>query len=551
MINLISIKQVYCNLRRSATKDKISLLSATQINKHFEKYYYDKQQDKCFCPYTGKELTKETAILEHIIPISCGGGTVLFNCIPALKSINGPNEKGARHLLDWWPKSGYFSEARLQTLIDYMISAYEEVFQRENIQLMIDSEEELVLEEINREIDEIDFSNEKKLLEQTKMTGQLESFSFLNDCIALLSNDKNKKYYEEKIARMKNDNAFKEIEKYEEFYSIFKDILREKFYPGSREYLTISLKYNLSELINSMPNDVKAPQEIREEISRRLNNIANILEKNDISIYSYFDNLGSSQIQNVLAKEKLTEEETKKFIEELELCPRDKFRQLINYVENNGGKLPSRKNPRTKQEKILGKFCNRIQDVNNYSFKTKLTKEELKELHNSKYESLNKIYKNILYKATLKKIKIEYVDDEIKKKMEFALQELSKNKAILSQIEIKNKYKEVIKVSPFFELIYYVENNGGKLPSSKSKDPQTRKLGKFRRTLQTVIKTKGGATFKVRLSEEELKLLHDSKYESLNEIYKSLVARAKTNNIDKYISIDNKIQKEEQRKEKR
>ena len=108
-MNLISNTQIESNLRRTASKGYISLLDREQLINLSLKYFgvYENGQLIGYqCPYSGKIITDyNDIVLEHIIPISSKGGTILFNCVPAHVSINGKNEKYTNDLFEWWYKS--------------------------------------------------------------------------------------------------------------------------------------------------------------------------------------------------------------------------------------------------------------------------------------------------------------------------------------------------------------------------------------------------------------------------------------------------------------
>ena len=134
--NLISYNQVDGNLRRTADRGLVSELYRRQMNALALKYFgvdkngnYTENKEEIVsyrCPYSG-ELIKDlsTAHLEHILPVSSNGGTVLFNCIPILDKVN--LSKGDEpNLLTWWQGKGkeYFSYDRLERLIQFMLEAY-------------------------------------------------------------------------------------------------------------------------------------------------------------------------------------------------------------------------------------------------------------------------------------------------------------------------------------------------------------------------------------------------------------------------------------------
>ena len=52
------------------------------------------------CPYSETPINDNSWHLEHIIPVTMGGTTDPWNCIPVCGPCN--LSKGGKHLLDWW-----------------------------------------------------------------------------------------------------------------------------------------------------------------------------------------------------------------------------------------------------------------------------------------------------------------------------------------------------------------------------------------------------------------------------------------------------------------
>ena len=132
---LVSEYSIISNLRRTSSKGLFSCLSQHQLNDLALKYFgiYDNNKLVGYeCPYSGKKITStEDIVLEHIIPISSGGGTALFNCIPTSVEVNKVSEKGAKHLISWWLNSKYWNSSapiRLEKIIEYLLEAYEITF---------------------------------------------------------------------------------------------------------------------------------------------------------------------------------------------------------------------------------------------------------------------------------------------------------------------------------------------------------------------------------------------------------------------------------------
>ena len=121
-INLLSYSQFEGNLRRSMASGNLAIINKRQLTALSLLYFGEKdkttgQYTRYICPYTGtsyelknlqSELRKKyndrdkTKILEleHIMPHSSKGGTILPNIIPISKIAN--NQKSDMHILDYF-----------------------------------------------------------------------------------------------------------------------------------------------------------------------------------------------------------------------------------------------------------------------------------------------------------------------------------------------------------------------------------------------------------------------------------------------------------------
>lgn len=82
------------------------------------------------CAYSGKKFDNGAQIsIEHIIPITSGGHSMAFNCVPVIQKYN--TLKSSYHLLDWWQTytaNGakiLYTPYRLLKLINYMVKNLE------------------------------------------------------------------------------------------------------------------------------------------------------------------------------------------------------------------------------------------------------------------------------------------------------------------------------------------------------------------------------------------------------------------------------------------
>ena len=150
-MELLNNKQIDYNLRRTAEKGYISLLYKHQLEELALKYFGIKDSNSKYigymCPYSGKIYSKKSnLVLEHIIPVDLKGGTVLFNCIPTSKEVNGKNEKWKHHLIKWWTNSKYWdidAPKRLEKLVNYMLEAYDLVFKEYSVEEIEESYQEV------------------------------------------------------------------------------------------------------------------------------------------------------------------------------------------------------------------------------------------------------------------------------------------------------------------------------------------------------------------------------------------------------------------------
>ena len=70
------------------------------------------------CAYSGKRLKEEITHADHIIPISKGGTSYIFNICPCLDKVN--FSKNNSYLEEWYVKQKYFSEDRLNKIYEWI-----------------------------------------------------------------------------------------------------------------------------------------------------------------------------------------------------------------------------------------------------------------------------------------------------------------------------------------------------------------------------------------------------------------------------------------------
>lgn len=70
------------------------------------------------CAYSGEKLKDSNTTVDHIIPLTKGGTSYIWNICPSIKQIN--LSKGNNELEEWYRKQKYFSEERLKKIYDWV-----------------------------------------------------------------------------------------------------------------------------------------------------------------------------------------------------------------------------------------------------------------------------------------------------------------------------------------------------------------------------------------------------------------------------------------------
>lgn len=331
----INKDQVYGNLRRTATKGLISILNINIINelarKHFAKI--ENGQEVLSCPYSGVSIYDEKdAVLEHIISVSSGGGTVLFNCVPTHVFVNNHNEKGTKHLLDWWINSGYFSYDRLEKLLDYIFEAYDITFS-------MYTPEEVVLsyESVISKFTDMQIENESDgSLTSDYSASLIDYYQFLKDCISELElGGYNVEKYQTKLKKLIDNKIFNQIKKYEEIQSILKSIIAEKTGLDNRYELTVALNINTPMLARSF-DDSLSYEDIKTILIKRINDIEHLMLANNLTMLNYFDNI--RDLSFFLEKDisEFKSEEIQKLINDCKYSWDKGYELAVKYYEKHG-----------------------------------------------------------------------------------------------------------------------------------------------------------------------------------------------------------------------
>ena len=309
-IKLLSDSQINGNLRRSMDAGNLALINQRKLTALSLLYFGIKDENgkyvKYICPYTGKEYNLEeirkelnkpynyrdldkVLELEHIMPHSSGGGTVLFNCIPASREANSVSEKGNLHLLDWLTNpesSGYkFYEnggvERLIKLVNYMLSAYEisfEEYEESELEFNYDSAEKIeegIDNEENLESNDRKVTNNKKKIRETSIDGDIP---FLNQLIDQLEKEGyDTKDIRNKLVELEKNGIINNLEKYITVQKTIEELFKKE---DPKSYLTYSLNVDYIKLVNSIETD--EPEKIKEIVADRFEEIKPLIVNNAI-----------------------------------------------------------------------------------------------------------------------------------------------------------------------------------------------------------------------------------------------------------------------------
>ena len=305
---IISDKTIQTNLIRTANEGLLSILDNNLMHSLAYKYFGIYENNELIgyqCPYSGKIYTNQKdIILEHIIPVKSGGGTVLFNCIPASIETNSTTEKGAKHLIEWWISSKYWdidAPKRLEKLVNYILDGYENVFNTYNIDELEETYLDYMEEDLYSYDEDFELRKSDLVSEIQARHNHINSYQgFLNDCIEQLRKSKiDVSYIENRLNTIQNQkHIFEDIERFKFFQNIIKKLIVEYIGDDNRSYLTYALNINIKKLMSSIKQE--SPEQIYSELKQRLENINDICKENGVSFNDYLKDLRDIEEVNIL-----------------------------------------------------------------------------------------------------------------------------------------------------------------------------------------------------------------------------------------------------------
>ena len=395
--NLISYSQVDGNLRRTADRGLISELYRRQMNSLALKYfgvdsdgnYTENKEDIVAyrCPYSGEIISDlSTTHLEHILPVSSNGGTVLFNCIPILDKIN-LSKSDEPNVLVWWQKQNYFNYDRLERLIQYMLEAYTLAFKEPTEDELYDYDNSIVDDDYIENDDlSIDLNDKVSKKLNIHIQQNITYYQLISSLINELSKNRDVSKYNSQLNNLKEQNTFGNIDELEKVINVVQTVFKEALSEDSKRYLSYSLKIDMNKLLKSF-----ATNNYEYEFRARLNYIINILKDNNKEILDYFESIQDIEENNILYNNNPTEEQINNFINNLKISHETKIKIFIKMLS-----IPK-----------YTSYIDRIPDSNNiFSQSNKVSFEG--------YEHINGLNTSLFWKSNSNKI-IETIYSQRKK----------------------------------------------------------------------------------------------------------------------------------------
>ena len=353
--NLISYSQVDGNVRRTADRGLISELYRRQMNALALKYfgvdsngnYTENKEDIVAyrCPYSGEIISDlSTAHLEHILPVSSNGGTVLFNCIPILNKVN-LSKKDEANLLVWWQEQNYFNYDRLERLIQYMLEAYTLAFKESAEEELYDYDNPLNSDDYIENDDlSIDLKDKTSNKTNTNIQQTITYYQLINDLINELSKNRDVSRYNSQLNSLKEQNIFDNIDELEKVINAVQTVFKEVLGENSKRYLSYSLNIDMNKLLSSLKT-----KDYESEIRVRLSFINKLVKDNNKEINDYFESIQDIEESNLLYYDNPNQVQINYFINNLKVSHETKIKIFIdmlsdNYYTNYIGKLPDDNN---------------------------------------------------------------------------------------------------------------------------------------------------------------------------------------------------------------
>ena len=375
--NLISYSQVDGNLRRTADRGLVSELYRRQMNALALKYfgvdsngnYTENKEDIVAyrCPYSGEIISDlSNAHLEHILPVSSNGGTILFNCIPILDKVN-LSKRDEPNLLVWWQEQDYFNYDRLERLIQYMLEAYTLAFKEPTEEELYDYDSSYSSDDYI-ENDDLSIDLRSKSNKTNNHSQNITYYQLLTDMINELSKDRDVSKYSTQLNDLKEQNIFGNIDEIEKVIKSLQNVFKVALGEDSKKYLSYSLKIDMNKLLKSFKT-----KDYENEIKQRLYFIEKLIKDNGKQIEDFFDSIQDIDEYNLLYYDNPTDEQVTIFINNIKISHESKIRIFIDMLSDkkytnyiNG--LPDNNNVFSARNKILFEGYEHIDGLNTSYF---------------------------------------------------------------------------------------------------------------------------------------------------------------------------------------
>ena len=78
------------------------------------------------CAYSGESLTQDNRSLDHIVSLNKNGDNEIWNLVPM--KVNYNSSKQDREMLSWYKEQEYYSEERLDKIIEWYVYAFNKYY---------------------------------------------------------------------------------------------------------------------------------------------------------------------------------------------------------------------------------------------------------------------------------------------------------------------------------------------------------------------------------------------------------------------------------------
>lgn len=439
-------------LRRAIREGRIADCTLDEINRSL--MFFTNQDGNPVCPYSGTQLTVANLHLEHIIPITLGGGTVAENLIPACSSCN--TSKNGNHMIEWYEIQPFFTIERFQKIVDYIIYSLNNKYSDSNINIEIDetSDYDPIIQTSG---DIWETQEEASIKYLSKQNDKLKFDEFLFQCILKLNengifyNNDGQSYvdiYSDLMERGIIALSDKELNIQQNIFKQIKNIVTNKYSTILKINHKIIVQYleqehiDINEYLNNRFNYLKQELNINDnELGLLIENIPQIISYSHNEIIEMFSKL----------KQKVQPNNMYRFIINNKSLLNNNIDNILNLINKNCEMLG--KHQHHYLEGLIPEYA--IHDLINYHisnsidyFKNKLYKEVLGRVIIGNSSIRNKLIKQQNIYIIVEELICTNNFDIFKNKLR------EKFDASVTDLEFEFKYLQIINHSEFVKNLF-------------------------------------------------------------------------------------------------